>query len=594
LPLSYYDLLEKPDWYQSFNGNANVTTQLPYTLKTGAGRVARQFVNDAPPGVGTHCMELQPSQQIECELITSLNDAYPRQVGQTAMGATYEFWIKIPSGFTITQDYKLLFRERNQSGNTVFDRIALTADYRIVVKGSNNGGNGNGYLMSSNTIQSDPLGFDTWHHISIVYADDTIFSSATALRGYANIFLYQNGILTQALEGFELGGVNQSSTTGGITSGNFYQYGWDASRGLIFNGEVANDGGHFAQWNTTTIPIKIAGFAMWHKTAQTQKQIARRYMYGLAAQKHRQKDLITASGPWFACDLNNVSWDGTNDNFQNQFGSNVASNGSWGTSLATGNVNNLTLKNPDSLESNGISATGTWLNNFSGQIAFDSTRAAALEALHMTGNFSFEAWVKWGLTRNNFKPNKQGTGPVMNMTSTVGGVTHVIRAAADGRMEFVDRFGDSFLTFSTNTGPLSQKLITDQDWVHLAATYANESGTVYCRFYINGRQFAQRVVTGNLNNPTWGTINGLNLLFAGSSTQAEPKTMDIFAIYDRPLSTSEVRQRYLNYAALDRNAAYWDGVKWKIPTANKYWDGTQWSFWNDKVKHYDGTNWVMV
>ena len=102
------------------------------------------------------------------------------------------------------------------------------------------------------------------------------------------------------------------------------------------------------------------------KTAQTQKQIARRYMYGLAAQKSRQIDLITASQPWFACDLNNVSWNGTNETFQNQFGSNVASNGSWGTSIATGSVNNLTLKNPDSLESNGISATGTWVDQKSG------------------------------------------------------------------------------------------------------------------------------------------------------------------------------------------------------------------------------------
>ena len=593
MPLQYSDLLEKPDWYQSFNGNANVTTQFPYTLKTGAGRVARQFVNDAPPGVGTHCMELQPSQQIECELITSNADAYPRQVGQTAMGATYEFWIKIPSGITVTQNYKLLFRERVSGGYTTFDRIVLTPDLRIKSWGSNNGGNGYGYLMGSGEIQSDPLGVDTWHHISIVYADDTIFSGATSLTGYANIFLYQNGILTGLLEGVQRSGVTQSSTTGGITDSG-YSFGWDASRGAIFNGEVANDGGHFAQYNTTGSPIKIAGFAMWHKTAQTQKQIARRYMYGLAAQKSRQIDLITASQPWFACDLNNVSWNGTNETFQNQFGSNVTSNGSWGTSIATGSVNNLTLKNPDSLESNGISATGTWTNNFSGQIAFDSGRSAALDALHMTGNFSFETWVKWGWTRNNFKPSKAGTGPVMNMTSTLGGVIHVIRTASDGRIEFVDRFGDVFTTFTTNTGPLSQKLLTDQDWVHLAATYQNIAGTVYCRYYINGRQISQRLHTGNLANPTWGTINGMNLLFAGTASQAEPKTMDIFAIYDRSLSTSEIRQRYLSYAAVDRNAAYWDGVKWKIPTANKYWNGSEWAFWNDKVKRWNGSNWVMV
>ena len=594
MPLSYYDLLEKPDWYQSFNGNANVTTQLPYTLKTGAGRVARQFVNDAPPGVGTHCMELQPSQQIECELITSLADAYPRQAGQTSMGATYEFWIKIPSGFTITQDYKLLFREKVSSGNTIFDRIALSTDFRIVVKGSNNGSNGNAFLMSSSQIQSDPLGFDTWHHISIVYADDTLFSSATTLRGYANIFLYQNGILIGVLEGgTELSSANQSSTTGGITSSNFYQFGWEGSRGMIFNGEVTNDGGHFAQWNTTTIPIKIAGFAMWHKTAQTQKQIARRYMYGIAAQKQRQRDLITASGPWFACDMNNVSWDGTSETFQTQFGSNVTSGGSWGTSLQTGSVNNLTLKNPDSLESNGISATGTWTNNFSGQIQFDAGRGAALNDLHMSGNFSFETWVKWGLTKNNFKPNKPAAGPVINMFA-YGGVIHVVRTSSDGRIEFINRFNDASPTTSNNTGPLSQKLITDNDWVHLAFTCQNVAGTLTLRYYINGRQFAQRTVTGNLANPTLGTVNQLALFFAGNAVQAEPKTMDIFAIYDRSLSTSEIRQRYLSYAALDRNAAYWDGVKWKIPTANKYWNGTEWSFWNDKVKRYDGTNWVMV
>lgn len=593
MPLQYSDLLEKPDWYQSFNGNANVTTQLPWTLKTGVGRTARSFVNDAPPGVGTWCMELQPDEQIECEYITDLTNAYPRQAGQTAQGATYEFWIKIPSGFTLAQDYKLLFRERVSQGYTIFDRIALSPEFRILVKGSNNGSNGNGYLMGSGQIQSDPLSVDTWHHISIVYADDTLWQSSTALKGYANIFLYQNGILTAALEGVEQTGITQSSVDGSITSSG-YSFGWDASNGINFSGEVALDGGYFAQFNSTGIPLKIAGFAMWMKTAQTNKQIARRYMFGIAAQKYRQNTLIQNSGPWLACDMNNVAWDGTMETFQNQFGTNVASGGSWGTSLATGNVNNLTLKNPDSLEQNGISATGTWVNGLSGQIAFDSNRAAALDALHMSGNFAFEGWVKWGWTRNNFKPSKPGTGPVMNMTSTLGGVIHVIRATSDGRMEFVDRFNDVFTTYSTNTGPYSQKLLTDNDWVHLVASYENVAGTVYCRYYINGRQINQRVHTGPLSNPTWGTINGLNLLFAAASSQAEPKTMDIFAVYDRPLSTSEIRQRYLNYAALDRNVAYWDNYKWKIPTANKYWDGTKWSFWNDKVKHWDGDSWELV
>ena len=329
------------------------------------------------------------------------------------------------------------------------------------------------------------------------------------------------------------------------------------------------------------------------KTAQTQKQIARRYMYGLSAQKTRQRDLITASQPWFACDMNNVNWDGTSETFQTQFGSNVTSNGSWGTSLATGQVNNLTFSK-DSLESNGISATGTWVDQKSGSIGFDSARAQALDALHMSSSFSIETWVKWGLTRNNFKPTKAGTGPIYNMIGTLGGVIHVIRTATDGRIEFVDRYNDVIQTITTNTGPYSQKLITDNDWVHLAATYQNNAGTVTMRFYINGRQFAQRIVTGNLANATWGTINQLNLMFAGTASQAEPKTMDIFAIYDRSLSTSEVRQRYLNYAAVDRNTAYWDGVKWKIPTSNKYWNGSEWAFWDDKVKHWTGTEWVFV
>lgn len=593
MPLQYSDLLEKPDWYQSFNGNANVTTQLPYTLKTGVGRTPRQFVNDAPPGVGTYSMELIPGAQIECEYITDLTNAYPRQAGQTSQGATYEFWIKIPSGYELTQgNYKLLFRERTSQGYVIWDRIVLTPDWRILVWGSNNGANGNGYNMSSGQIQSEPLALDTWHHISIVYADDTLFSGATSLKGYANIFIYQNGILTGALEGIEQTSVTQASDGSLNSSG--YSFGWDGSNGLVFSGESTNDGGFFSQTNSSNIPLKIAGFAMWFKTAQTNKQIARRYMYGVASGKSRQRNLITASNPWFACDMNNVSWDGTMETFQTQFGTNVTSGGSWGTSLSTGGVNNLVLKNPDSLESNGITQTTTWTNTYSGQISFDSTKSAQLDAIHMTGNFSFETWVKWGWTKNNFKPSKAGTGPVYNMLSTLGGVIHVIRNSSDGRIEFVDRFNDVFTTYSTNTGPYSQKLITDNDWVHLAATYENVAGTVYCRFYINGRQIAQRIHTGNLNNPTWGTINGLNLMFAAASSQAEPKTMDIFALYDRPLSPYEIKQRYLNYAALDRNVAYWDGVKWKVPTANKYWNGTEWAFWNDKVNYWDGDSWELV
>ena len=596
MPLQYYDLLDKPDWYQPFNGNTNVETQLPYTLKTGVGRTQRQFVNDAPAGLGGQSMELIPSAQIECEYITSLSTAYPRVTGQTSQGATYEFWIKIPSGYTLTQgNYKLLFRERVSQGYTIWDRIVLTPDWRILVWGSNNGANGNGYLMSSGQIYSDPLSHDVWHHISIVYANDTVFSSSTALRGHANILLYVDGILTSTVEGNELAGCQQSATTGSIVSGTGgYSFGWDGAEGLVFSGETTNDGGFFAQFNSSGIPLKIAGFAMWFKTAQTSKQIARRYMFGIAASKNRQKYLIEQSNPWFACDLNNVSWDGTTETFQTQFGSNVTSNGPWATSLTTGLVNNLTLKNPDSLEGNGISQINVWTNATSGQIAFDSAKAAQLDAIHNSGNMSFEAWAKWGWVRNNFKPTKPGTGPLYNMISTLGGVAHVIRVASDGRIEFADRFGDSLLSMSTNSGPISQKVITDNDWVHLAATYTNNAGTVTIRGYINGRLAVTRNVTGNLLNPSWGTINQMTLMFAGNATQIEPKTMDIFALYDRPLSASEVRSRYLNYAAVDRDVKYYNGTDWKVPTANKYWNGSEWAFWDDKVKYWDGDSWELV
>jgi hypothetical protein len=590
LPLSYYDLLEKPDWYQSFDGNANVITQLPYTLKTGGSRLTRQFVNDAPPGVGGSSMQLQLGQ-IECEFITDANTlAYPRQSGQTSHGATYEFWIKIPSGYTLSQgNYKLLFRERTASGTTIYDRIRLTPDWRIEVAGLNNGGNGNGYYMSSGNIATEPLAFDTWHHISIVYAEDTIYQSSTSLRGYAGVFIYLNGILAAIKEGDEISGANQSSTTGTVTSSNFNGFGWDLSVGANFSGETTNDGGFFAQYNGTGIPIKIAGFAQWMNTAQTNKQIARRYMKGIGASKTRQKALIESSAPWFACDLNNVSWDGTNESFQTQFGSNVTSNGNWTTVLSTGLSNNITLKNPDSLEGNGISQTTTWTNQYSGQIIFEGTKSAQLDTIHNSGNMSLECWVKWGHTKNSFKSSKAGVGPVMTIFNTTG-ACHNIRSTADGRIEFIDRYNDVPLGYYANTGPWSQQLLTKNDWVHLAATYQNVGGTVTARYYVNGRQINTRTITGTLSNPLAGAVNALILLFAGTAASAEPKTMDIFAIYDRGLSTAEVKNRYLNYAALDKDVKYYDGTNWQIPTANKVWDGSQWAFWDSKK--YDGTSWV--
>ena len=589
MPLSYYDLLEKPDWYQSFNGNANITTQLPYTLKTGAGRLTRQFVNDAPPGVGGSSMQLQLGQ-IECEFITDASTlAYPRPTGQTSQGATYEFWIKIPSGYTLTQNYKLLFSERTISGSTIWDRIGLTPDWRIFVWGQNNGGNGNAFYMSSGTISTEPLSLDTWHHISVVYSDDTLFSGATTLTGYSNIHLYADGILSAIVDGTTLSGARQSATTGSITSSNFYGFGWDKSDGENFHGENTFDGGFFAQYNGTGIPIKIAGFAQWMKTAQTNKQIARRYMKGIGATKTRQKALIESSGPWFACDLNNVSWNGTTESFQTQFGSNVTNGGNWGTSIVTGLSNNLTLKNPDSLEGNGITQTGIWSNTLSGNVVFDSTKSSQLEAIHVSGNMSVEAWVKWGHTKNSFRPNKAGPGPIIQMT-TSNAVIHNIRSTVDGRIDFTDRYNDVPLTYSLNLSPWFQGLLTNGDWVHVAATYTNVAGTMTARFYINGRLISQRIVTGNLSNPTASTINNLVILNAPVASNAEPKTMDIFAIYDRPLTPNEVRNRYLHYAALDKDVKYYDGTNWKIPTANKVWDGSQWAFWNSKK--YDGTSWV--
>lgn len=592
MPLQYYNLLEKPDWYQAFNGNANVETQLPYTLKTGVGRVARQFVNDAPPGLGGQSMQLSTGS-IECELITDTNNAYPRPQGQSSKGATYEFWIKIPSGYTLSQNYKLLFRERSSQGYTIWDRIGITPDWRIFVWGSNNGGNGNGYLMGSGIIQTEPLAFDTWHHISVVYADDTLWSSSTALTGYANVFLYHNGILSAIVDGTTLAGARQSATTGDITSSNFYSFGWDFSGGDIFSGEIGNTGGFFSQDNGPGIPFRIAGFAQWMKSAQTQKQIARRYMFGIGSSKNRQKDLVAASVPWFACDMNNVGFDGTNETFQNQFGTNVTSGGSWGTSIQTGQVTNLTFKNPDSLEGNGISQTTAWTNSLSGQVIFDGTKSGQLQTLHDSGNMSVECWVKWGHTKNSFKPTKAAAGPISIMlTPTL--VSHNIRTTSNGNIEFIDRYNDVAATYAPNYGPWAQGLLTGGDWVHIAATYQNVGGTVTIRYYLNGRQINTRTVTGNLSNPVAGAISQLTLFFAAQAAQAEPKTMDIFAIYDRALTSSEVRSRYLNYAALDRTVLYWDGVKWKVPTANKYWNGTEWAFWNDKVKHWDGDSWEVI
>jgi hypothetical protein len=594
MPLVYEDLLSNADWYQSFNGNTNITTVLPYTLQTGATRYARTFTNDAPAGLGTQSMVLQ-SGRAECEYITSLTNAKNKPSTQNGKGATYEFWIKIPSGYTVGTPLKLLYKERTISGTQTFDRINLTSDFRVEVSGLNNGANGNGYYMTSSNIATEPLAFDTWHHISVVYYDDTVWASSTSLRGYAHVYLYHNGVVANAREIDTISPATQSSVTGAINSGSGnYSFGWDASGGIVFSGD-SNDGGFFSGDNISSIPLKIAGFAMWFKSAQTNKEIARRYMYGMAISKSRQKALIEQSNPWFACDLNNVAWDGTTETFQNQFGSNVTSNGSWGTSLSNGLVNNLTLKDPGSLESNGITQTTTWINTNSGQIAFANDKASQLNAIHNSGNMSFETWVKWGWTKNNFKPSKASTGPVYNMLSTLGGVFHVIRTSTDGRIEIADRYNDSLVTASGNISAMTQKLITDNDWVHLATTYSYNGTTLTLKFFINGRLFVTRNITGNLQNPSWGTINQLVLFFAGQSTQVEPKTMDIFAIYDRTLSDSEVKSRYLSYAAVDRNVKFLNNAyQWVVPTANKYWNGSEWSFWNDKVKYWTGTEWILV
>jgi len=93
--MAYSDLLDRCDWYQSFDNTATPSTSLSYVTRTtanadGSTRYPRTYSADVPFGSG-YSMTI-PTGGSESEDITSLTGAYTQPASDTYInGSTIEF-----------------------------------------------------------------------------------------------------------------------------------------------------------------------------------------------------------------------------------------------------------------------------------------------------------------------------------------------------------------------------------------------------------------------------------------------------------------------------------------------------------------------
>jgi hypothetical protein len=250
--MAYSDLLDRCDWYQSFDNTATPSTSLSYVTRTtanadGSTRYPRTYSADVPFGSG-YSMSI-PTGGSESEDITSLTGAYTQPASDTYInGSTIEFWIKIPA--SSHPDQTLLtwpdFVSANYSKNLI-----LKVDNSLRVTGNFIDGNDTVFTVFSTPI----LTTDVWHHVSLVSKYDWSYVNATDQYRSLGMFLYVDGII--------LASYNQSLTAPTSVIGDYFGGGQEKSypRGVAFGAGYGTAGlGAFSN-SYSLAGIKIAHLA---------------------------------------------------------------------------------------------------------------------------------------------------------------------------------------------------------------------------------------------------------------------------------------------------------------------------------------------
>jgi len=592
--MAYSDLLDRCDWYQSFDNTATPSTSLSYVTRTtgnadGSTRYPRTYSADVPFGSG-YSMTI-PTGGSESEDITSLTGAYTQPASDTYInGSTIEFWIKIPA--TPHPDQTLLtwpdFVSANYSKNLI-----LKVDNSLRVTGNFIDGNDTSFNVFSTPI----LTTDVWHHVSLVSKYDWSYVNATDQYRSLGMFLYVDGII--------LASYNQALQAPTSVIGDYFGGGQAKSypRGVSFGAGYGTAGlGAFSN-SYSVAGIKIAHLAYWAYSAQTQKQIARRYMYGKT--KYSQTALASANSPLCYNTLNAYN-SGTN-RFTDYIGTNNINTSVYNLAASA----SIDTSNMSGLNKRCISTYGkSFTEEGSGSLTFGDPGSdiTAIKTVLDSYNFTIEEWVQFDLTKfNNFRYALAGIKPLFTIYSNSGLPVIAFRLTDQGALETSYRISNSNTNnFTSTTGvgtsyPFMQSKLTDGDWHHFALTSSYVGTTLTFNVYIDGNLVG---TSGSISAPSpinTGSNNfspdGIALVsYAPSDANFVGSKTDCIGVYPTTLTQSQIADRYRAYVATGAiiTRAY-DGTNWNLTTQQKVFDGTDWVQWQEQtLKKWDGAAWVTI
>jgi len=603
--MGYTDLLNRPNVYISYDGNDtavidNIGGGSLALVRTPSGSTAT-FSPANPKSEFNQCLVTQNQWQQSWTATGSPGDIYTNtnerwKESQESTGLSYEFWIRIPSSVTLSDTILLEWVESNET-----TRINLLSDGRISMTGPFTYTTFQG-VGQNVTVYSDPLSLDEWHLVSF---------TAKALSIPPGTYSYV----------FE-----PKATSHLFVDGKIYRHSSMTSDANVKPLRMPNN-----LFSSISIPgIQIAHFAYWN-TGMTHKHHVRRYMYGKA--KISQAQLILDSDPWA---YNRMNIDSATNTYPFE-----------GRYVPTGQQSTQIVPSLESISNNavdfnyqgGIEGTqGLRLTKLQGDPTlvngaggFNVSQSAPPNHFFYrwqnfglnTGNYSIEFWYKNNMSAREYDSTASGVSPML-IGIVNGSVVSNIRLTNVGEVEYIVKLNNTASSQTTNVTTWSMAETgkrVDNEWHHLAIVSSYTNPVLNVKMYIDGALYSNyqnnncQVLNSNYQvNPADPAQNVMALFFGSTQQYISNGEMDNLAFYDRALTESDVRSRYLNYNIVERPS--FKGVKerksysqggasvgtgYGVSTRNIfqpaenvfYHNGTTFTY-PPPIKFYDGTNWIQV
>jgi hypothetical protein len=608
--MAYEDLYSDAAIFYNLNNNftpvVNTTVAPQAAIRdglTGTGE-NRQYYADVPPGSPyTHSLKINGNSTAPRTKRLKLGPSqeYTNNYGLPSFGETINFWYKTVAttdSVHLGQNFTF-FRRENGTTDEIMPFLGGT---NYIDSGSNVGKltwTGMRYVTSASsaTTWSANTGYtfqmvpDTWYNITFTWVTHKV---NTNLNGSFNIerAIYVNGI---PVHNSFIEGVN------GFSQGDDLEAFFTTNQAI--NVQIMSS---LAAWNRALTREEIKALAV-NNYSISDISTYNNHVINNGVQyyttlnnpdKNTDADAFGTSASWGAL---NDGYDQIEVNQESKFGK------SW----------KFTTQNGTLIQEVDIGTTDM---------------KQGLKDTVVSGNFSFEFWIKNPISSNNqFRKltvlypqtaqstatngpvhiGTRGLGPNSNLVTSIWINVPALTTTWSWPLVSLDTaFTDTTTSGASNRYTTSSTLqqlylhiyegICNDDWHHVVVVKTpgglSQSGSVSAyRIYIDG--ILRRTYNTNWNSAAFSTLP-YGQFFMGEPSQLLNRSTDFFidkiAVYDRACTIKEIQQRYLigkSYLQSQANLVkYYDGTDWQTSSAQKVWDGVSWVDWNHK--YWNGTAWI--